>query len=86
MTKEEFFKIVKEFSLTTSFSCGVYYMDKRIGYYDVITTQYHFIPNDIAKHSIHFAVNFREYLKYRTLKIKNEIIKNNLSKIQEDFK
>lgn len=95
MIWEEFYKIVKEYHLSTSFSAGVYYMDKRIGYFDYVPCSgghdYHFIPpkDDPDRNGYDLFNNekdFRDYLNRKTLWFKKIEEEYKLENIKEDFK
>jgi hypothetical protein len=95
MTYEEFYKIVKEYHLGTSFSAGVYYMGKRIGYFDFVPCagghDYHFVPpKDDPDRNGYDLFNkekdFRDYLNRKTLWFKKIKEEYKLENIKEDFK
>lgn len=94
MTYEEFYKIVKEYHLGTSFSAGVYFMGKRMGYFDYVPCaeghDYHFVPpkDDPDRNGYDLFNNekdFRDYLNRKTLWFKQIKEQKRAEQLQEDF-
>ena len=96
MTYDKILEIFRDYSLTRSFSSGVYFMKERLGYVDYVPSagghDYHFVPliNDPDNIEGYDLINkendLRKFFDRKSLWFKQIREKKRTEKIQEDFK
>ena len=96
MTYEKILEIFKDYSLTRSFSSGVYFMKERIGYIDYVPSHwghdYHFVPqkddpDNIENYDlINQEEELRRFFDRKALWFKQIKEKKRAEQLQEDFK